>query len=178
MIKTFDINNPLIKEFEEGRKLQENRGDYFSSNYSLDNFVFNDQTAFSIGYKNNKPYLFSTIFRRPSWPQGAYRILNRTWKTNRQTNISKAIDSIFLDMVDSQLDWLTKKSDFEVAIISREHNSINTLTNVRDLLNMRGHAFCLHSSRIWVCNGLANNCFQDILYTGKSEIISTWKLRD
>lgn len=178
MIKTFCMNDPLIKEFETGRQIQELRDDYFSTNYTLDNFKFEDQTAFSIGYKNNKPYLFSTIFRRPWWPLGVYRILNRTWKISRQDNLSKAIDPIFLDMVDSQLAWLRDNSNFEVAIISREHNSRNTLINVRDLLNIRGHKFSLHDSRIWVCKGPSDNCFQDILYTGKGEIVSTWKLKD
>ena len=42
----------------------------------------------SLLYKNNNPFLFSTIFRRQQWPTGAYRILNRTWKVDRQSHVS------------------------------------------------------------------------------------------
>ena len=105
-IDTFEISDPLISTFEEFRKQQESRNDKLSHNYSCSNFNFLEQEAFSIGYKNNNPFLFSTIFRRQQWPTGAYRILNRTWKVDRQSHVSTGIDQIFLDMVSRQISWL------------------------------------------------------------------------
>lgn len=179
MIKTFNINDPLLLVFEEYRKQQEFRNDKLSCNYSPANFKFVEQEAFSIGYRNNAPLLFSTIFRRPQWPVGAYRILNRTWKIDRQTHISTKIDEIFLEMAEQQLEWLIcNKQDFKIAIISREHNSRNTLSNVAASLNMRGNKFNLFEHRVEMCNGPAEHCLQDILYTGDVRILEQWNLKD
>jgi hypothetical protein len=179
MIHTFKLDDPLISTFESFRKEQEFRNDKLSHNYSALNFNFLEQEAFSIGYKNNIPFLFSTIFRRTSWPEGAYRILNRTWKADRQFHVSKSIDQIFLDMIDHQHNWLKEnKTDFKIAFISREHNSRNTLTNLAESLNTHGNEFYLYENRVWMCNGPQENCFQDILYTGDVNILKQWKLKD
>lgn len=179
MIQTFKIDDPLISTFEEYRKQQEFRNDKLSQNYSLLNFKFEDQEAFSIGYKNSNPELFSTIFRRQMWPSGAYRILNRTWKVDRQTHISTSIDKIFLDMIEQQISWLKEnKQDFKIAFISREHNSRNTLRNVARSLNMHGDKFHVYENRVWMCKGPEENCFQDILYTGDVKVLEQWKLSD
>jgi len=78
MIRIFSATDELISVFDQYRKQQELSGDKLSSNFKLENFRYADQEVFTIGYKDNNPYLFSTIFRRPWWPHGAYRILNRT----------------------------------------------------------------------------------------------------
>ncbi len=179
MIKTFNIDDPLISIFENFRKEQESRNDPLSYNYSRLNFNFSEQEAFSIGYKNNNPFLFSTIFRRAQWPLGAYRILNRTWKVERQTHLSKSVDQLFLDMIQCQISWLKEnREDFKIAIITREHNSRNTLTSLAQSLNIGNDKFQLYNKRVWVCNGPEKNCFQDILYTGDSKVLETWKLGD
>ena len=178
-IDTFEISDPLISTFEEFRKQQESRNDKLSHNYSCSNFNFLEQEAFSIGYKNNNPFLFSTIFRRQQWPTGAYRILNRTWKVDRHSHVSTGIDQIFLDMVSRQISWLREnKKDFKIAFISREHNSRNTLHNVAKSLNMHNNVFHVFENRVWVCNGPHENCLQDILYTGDVRVLEQWKLND
>lgn len=113
------------------------------------------------------------------WPVGAYRILNRTWKVDRQSHISKSIDQIFVDMVCDQISWIKEnKKDFKIAFISREHNSRNTLHNVAQSLNMRSDEFHLYENRVWMCKGPHVNCFQDILYTGDVKVLDQWKLSD
>lgn len=179
MIQTFKIDDPLISIFEEHRKQQEFRNDKLSQNYSLLNFNFEEQEAFSIGYKNSNPLLFSTIFRRDMWPVGAYRILNRTWKVDRQSHISTSIDQIFLDMIAAQLNWLKEnKQDFKIAFISREHNSRNTLHNLAQSLNNSSNKFHVYENRVWMCKGSHEQCFQDVLYNGDVKVIEQWKLSD
>lgn len=178
MIKTFDITDSLIELFDQERIKQSLRDDKLSSNYSKENFVFAEQESFSIGYKDQTPYLFSTIFRRDWWPAGAYRIMNRTWKTERQDNVSKKIDPMFLEMMESQVEWLRNNRDFKLAIITREHDARNTLLQVKSELNTRGNNFDLFENRVWVCNGAPEHCFQDILYTGDSSILTAWTLND
>ena len=100
-----------------------------SPNYSCSNFNFLEQEAFSIGYKNNNPFLFSTIFRRPQWPIGAYRILNRTWKVNRQSHVSKSIDQIFNDPKYEKLPWFFSKQKWDV---KNSNIVVNTFNNELD----------------------------------------------
>jgi hypothetical protein len=174
MIKTFTITDPLIDIFEQERILQFQRNDKLSQNYSKENFVFAEQESFSIGYKDQNPYLFSTIFRRDWWPVGVYRIMNRTWKTERQETASRHIDPLFLEMMESQVEWLHNNRDFRLAIITREHDARNTLLQVMSELNTRGNNFNLFENRVWVCRGDPEHCFQDVLYTGDSDILKEW----
>jgi hypothetical protein len=176
MIKLFFQDDPLLLVFDEFRSQQEMVGDRLSSNFKLENFCYADQEVFTIGYKDNNPYLFSTIFRRPWWPRGAYRILNRTWKVSRQQHVSKEIDPIFLEMIEAQVAWLNNHKDLNIAFISREHDSRNTLINVKEHLNSRGNNFNLFEDRVWVCDGNPKHCFQDILYTGNPATLLSWKL--
>jgi hypothetical protein len=180
MIKIFFQDDPLIKVFDHYRDLQENAGDKLSENYQLKNFSYKEQEVFTIGYKDNDPHIFSTIFRRPWWPPGAYRILNRMWKVSRQEHIAKTVDLTFIEMVEKQIDWLKENKDFTVAFMSREHDSKNTLENFAQHLNKLSdnYQFNVFENRVWVCEGSAEHCFQDILYTGDKRVLDSWKLKD
>ncbi len=177
MIKTFlSSDTSLLQEFDLAREeLIREFPDKLVSNYTLENFNYNEQTAFSIGYKNNSPFLFSTIFRRQWWPEGAYRILNRTWKLERQDHISRGIDPIFRYMVEDQIDWLKSNTNYKAAFISREKNSRNTLFNVMDELNIGKYKFDFYDDRVWVCEGSEEYCLQNILYTGDMKVFLKWK---
>jgi len=176
MIVTFDhTDTDLLSLFDVSRKkLIGMYSGKIIENYKVENFNYQDQTAFSIGYKNNKPYLFSTIFRRTRWPKDCYRILNRTWKLNRQDHISKEIDPLFKEMVESQIHWLNKNLNPKTIFISREHNSRNTLINVRNYLNTGELKFILLEELICVSQGDPKVACQDILFTGKSEVFKEW----
>ena len=181
MIITFQHDNKeLLKVFDNSRInfIKKNNNDKLIENYSKW-FNYQEQLAFSIGYKNNCPYLFSTIFRRDWWPEGCYRILNRTWKQEKQFHISKAIDPLFLEMVQDQLKWLIENKNFKTGIISREHNSRNTLLNVKNYLNTYEYKFNLLDTRVKMCDGPDCHCLQDILYTGNNGVFKKWnKLKD
>ena len=176
MIITFDHNNSsLLEEFDDNRKkLIDLYSEKLINNYKVENFNYLEQTAFSIGYKDKKPYLFSTIFRRDWWPIGCYRILNRTWKLSRQHHISKEIDPLFKEMVENQTTWLYKNLDPTAVFISREHNSRNTLINVRDYLNTGEYKFTLLEERIQVSQGNPVLACQDILFTGNVKVFKSW----
>lgn len=165
----------MMAEFDKARKkLLELDNDKLIENYLQQNFNYADQTAFSIGYKNSEPYLFSTIFRRDWWPDDCYRILNRTWKLNRQDHVSKKIDVVFREMVESQIKWLNKNTNVVTTFISREHNSRNTLINVRNNLNMGEFEFTLLKERIRVSEGPEEQACQDILYAGSDKVFKKW----
>jgi hypothetical protein len=83
---------------------------------------------------------------------------------------------MFLEMIEAQVAWLNNHKDFNIAFISREHDSRNTLINVKEHLNSRGNNFNLFEDRVWVCDGNPKNCFQDILYTGNPATLLSWKL--
>lgn len=176
MIVTFDhTDTELLSVFDTSRKkLISMYSGKIIENYKIENFNYQEQLAFSIGYKDNTPYLFSTIFRRNRWPKGCYRILNRTWKLNRQNHISKEIDPLFKDMVESQMHWLNKNLNPTTVFISREHNSRNTLINVRDYLNTGEFKFTLLEGLIRVSNGDPSVACQDILFAGDSEVFKEW----
>lgn len=176
MIVTFDHTNvELLSIFDTSRqKLISMYSGKIIENYKIENFNYQEQLAFSIGYKDNSPYLFSTIFRRNRWPKGCYRILNRTWKLNRQNHISKEIDPLFKEMVESQMHWLNKNLNPTTVFISREHNSRNTLINVRDYLNTGEFTFTLLEDLIRVSEGDPKVACQDILFAGDSEVFKEW----
>lgn len=176
MIVTFNhTDTELLSVFETSRKkLISMYSGKLIENYKVENFNYQEQTAFSIGYKNNKPYLFSTVFRRNLWPEGCYRILNRTWKLNRQNHISKEIDPLFKEMVESQIHWLNKNLNPTTVFISREHNSRNTLINVQDYLNTGEFEFILLEELIRVSKGDPKVACQNILFAGKSEVFKEW----
>jgi hypothetical protein len=102
------------------------------------------------------------------------------WKVSRQEHIAKTVDLIFLEMVEKQIDWLKENKDFTVAFMSREHDSKNTLENFAQHLNKLSdnYQFDVFENRVWVCEGPAEQCFQDILYTGDKRVLESWKLKD
>lgn len=153
-----------------------------SNNYQIHNMSIDDQLVFSIGYQYDvdDPFGLSSVYRRDSWPLGVYRILNRTWKPLGELDdgVTLKLDQIWIDMIDDQIRWLRcNVPDYKAAIISREHDSRKFLQHLIKKLDASStNKFTLCDSRIWLCENKnnPNGCYQDVLYTGESEVIETW----
>lgn len=153
-----------------------------TENYSLQNMKLDSQLAFSIAYRKviDEPFGLSSVYRNDSWPTGVYRILNRTWKPMGEYHdyVTMKLDLMWTDMMKDQIEWLkSNRSDYRAAVITREHNSRNSLKNLIKQIDRSGigYSFKLVDDRIWVCNNRSNeSCYQDVIYTGDSEVISSW----
>lgn len=153
-----------------------------SANYAHKNMDIDSQIAFSIGYRNDidSPFALSSIYRRNTWPEGAYRILNRSWKPlgEEDTSVTLRLDALWTDMIDSQIEWLqNNRPDYTASIISREHNARNSLTNLIKRIHAVSHnRFTLCDERVWLCENRNNpeSCYQDFIYTGNDEVIAKW----
>lgn len=171
----FDQSSPSIDEFDLFRLAVANSNHKFSKNYNLNNFVYDDQEIFSIGYKDDIPHLFSTVYRNAWWPPGAYRILNRLWKNGEDQYFNATIDEIYIEMISAQLNWLiTNRSDFQVAVISRNGIEYKMLSALADKLSLVNLDFKIYKDRVWVCNGTIDDCLQTVLYYGNEEILELW----
>ncbi len=146
-----------------------------ASNYRIENMDINSQLAFSIAYNEmvDSPTILSSIYRRSTWPVGMYRILNRTWKPLGEEDIlpTRKVNALWAEMIDSQIHWLkTNVSEYTTAIISREHNSRNTLIHLmEDVHETSINRFELLDERVWLCENKSNpeSCYQDVIYTGE-----------
>ena len=171
----FDHSDAPMEEFDLHRLLVTNGGHRLSRNYSSKQFVYKEQEVFSIGYKNDVPHLFSTVYRRDWWPIGTYRILNRLWKTSVDNFTNKDIDDIYIDMISAQLSWLkTNRQDFQTAVISRNGSENKMLSMLAIKLNNANLDFKIYKDRVWVCKGTADACLQTILYHGNEEPLHLW----
>lgn len=171
----FDHNDARIQEFDLHRLSVANSGHRFSSNYSSKDFVYKEQLVFSIGYKNDVPHLFSTVYRRSWWPVGTYRILNRLWKNSLDNAINKDIDDIYIDMISAQLSWLKiNQQDFQTAVISRNGIENKMLSMLAGKLNNADLDFKIYKNRVWMCKGEAKDCLQTVLYYGNEETLRLW----
>lgn len=171
----FDQSAPQITEFDTHRLIVENSNHKLSKNYRAQDFVYAEQEIFSIGYKNNIPYLFSSIYRRPWWPLGTYRILNRLWKNGEDKFTNKDIDDIYIDMISAQLTWLNdNRTDFQTAIISRNGDENKMLSMLATKLNTSNLDFKIYKDKVWTCKGSADDCLQTVLYYGNEEALALW----
>lgn len=75
-LNDFELTRSKILESDDAKKI----------NYSEKNFILDEQEEISIVYYDNELVAFSTIFKGPNkgdfrYPQGTYRVLNRSWKS-------------------------------------------------------------------------------------------------
>lgn len=177
-IEIFSVDNHALLELYKEHCLKiadSNR--YLRDNYKLENLEIDKQEVFTIGFKNNEPFLFSSIYRRSYWPVGCYRILNRLWKVDSDSAVNTNIDKLYTIMIAHQLTWLKEnKKDFKTAIITRNRNSKHTLELLSKHVNEIGLDFNVYNKKIRVCKGDDYNCLQDVLFYGNKELLDSWKI--
>jgi hypothetical protein len=174
MIYGFSRDDRMFGLFNAARLREAEQTHELSANYSDKNYFLDNQVRFFIGYKQDTPALFSSIFRLDWWPTGAYRILNRLWKPNKDLFVAKNIDPLFFEMVKEQVNWLSTKDDFKVAFISRQGNSVSYLNYFSKQNRIYGNNVSLFSNPIRTCKGPDCDCLQNVVYIGDSTILERW----
>lgn len=174
MIHGFNRDDNLFQLFEEYRTLEAGQPHSLAINYSNQNYFLNNQVRFFIGFRDNKPVLFSSIFRLDWWPVGAYRILNRLWKPNKDEQITKDINPLFFEMVKEQVNWLSLQEDFKVAVVSRQGTSKRYLEYFAEQNRLRGVDMRVFNLPIKTCQGPDCDCLQNIVYIGDRAVLEGW----
>jgi len=174
MIHGFNRDNNLFQLFEEYRGREASQSHILAVNYSNQNYFLDNQVRFFIGFRDNKPVLFSSIFRLDWWPVGAYRILNRLWKPEKDDFVTKDINPLFFEMVEEQVNWLSLQQDFKVAVVSRQGNSKKYLEYFAEQNRLRGVDMRVFNSTIKTCKGPDCDCLQHVAYVGDAEILKRW----
>ena len=108
--------------FDSLREIQYNdRSHRLWNNYSKNSFEYAGIVANTIYFDDNGvPELCSTISSRECWPDTAYRILNRAWKSNNKKTFLREISDCMGQSVHSQIDWLRQNTDCKLYFISRQ----------------------------------------------------------
>lgn len=171
-------NKELDEIFDHYRILQfEDKNHKLAKNYSADFYKFS--VAFTIAFNDeDEPEICSSIAKRDCWPNGAYRILNRLWKTKNHRIIhSKFISQAMAENAISQIAWLKENTKCSLYFISRESPHwmkwVSTKFSEQYYIN-----FTIADNKYLTCpNECDDSCWQRIIYIGDSSLLDTWKSR-
>lgn len=143
--------------------------------YNYDHNHLNEVSAKSI-YWNTKgePEILCSILARPCWPKNVYRILNRLWKVNLNSNSPFSIQEGFGKLVLNQLEWC-KNNNAEAVFMSRQTNHwqswaskhIQEQTNIKFLSPREKFLTCTNDNDL--------TCWQKILFYGNENILNNWR---
>lgn len=167
-------NRHLDTTFELLRSMYVNLNDHdLVSNYNKEHFE--QCIALTIAYDgNDHPQFCGSILARDCWPQGAYRIMNRFWKVNREKDGIKHIHPLSALLVNSQLDWLQNNTDHKLAFISREGLTWRKFA-LRDFSVRYDLHFDTVEKKFLTCgNSDCDSCWQHIIYRGDHNLLNTW----
>lgn len=167
----------LDQLFNDLREQQyQNRQDALWANYSAE--AFRDCVALSI-YLNDRgePELCSSISVRPCWPEGVYRILNRTWKCQNRRRMMPEISQAMGQTALKHIQWLQENTRCRLYFISRETDNWMSWTQ-KNFKRQFGIEFDSADSKYLTCaNENADTCWQHILYRGDTRLLDQWKKR-
>lgn len=146
--------------------------------YNYDSSFVNYCVALSICFEENLPVLCSSIAYRDCWPKEAYRILNRLWKIDsfRKPGATKRMSISFKYIADSQIDWLSKNTNYRLFFISRQTD--NWERWVSRQFKQYNINFKQTDYKYLTCpNESDDTCWQNIIYNGDEKILEQWKRR-
>jgi hypothetical protein len=168
-------NAQLDEEFENLRQIQFNNTEHrLWKNYSRRAFKF--ATALTIHWNDlGEPEMCSSIASRNCWPVGAYRILNRLWKSSNKINYPRIMSPSFAETAKSQIAWLKENTDCKLVFISRQTDNWENwvIKNFRDVYGMD---FNTDNYKYLTCFSECNpTCWQKIIYNGDVTLLESWK---
>jgi hypothetical protein len=168
----------LDQLFDFYREQQYNDLDHrLRENYTKDFYKF--CIAFTIAFNDdNQPEICSSIASRDCWPAGAFRIMNRLWKTkNYRINHSKFISQAMVDNANSQIEWLATNTDCKLYFISRQTSNWMRWTASK-FSSQYGLDFKIAPNKYLTCpNECDATCWQSIIYSGDDNLLLEWKSR-
>lgn len=169
---TFSPTEPLALLFEEGRRIEMELDHHLRDNYRPGNFELGEQEQLTIYFENGSPSMYSSIYRRDWWPEGCYRILNRTWKYPRTTEFNKKIYAGIYASTISQLEWCLKQPTFRSAVMTVAVNK-RLLRGIAEGIAPMGYNFT-HGHKLWMCKGTSEQCYQHAIIYGDSLVEQEW----
>ena len=160
--------------FEQLRVVQyQNTAHPLWNNYSADHF-YKECTALTIVFNNGAPEFCGSILKWTCWPAGVYRIVNRFWKINPLPGALPEATASSGPFIRSQLEWVYKHTDCQLAFISRESKHWQRWA-VKQLTNF-GLDFAYNHNRYLTCvNEDDTTCWQTIVYHGNEDLLKHWK---
>ncbi len=169
--KTWVSNKSLQNKFNTAREMIANSEHPHAENYSTW-FDTSEIIAYSMSYDKDDIYLCSTIGRKPYWPTGVYRVINRVFKPVPKNIVTKNIEHFWADMIVQQLEFCQTLEDFECAIVTRKQGYTRTLKQLAASMEERDVEFKLYKHPVWVCDDCHNpDCKQNLIYFGNSKIL-------
>ena len=173
MIHLFNYKDPRAIIFDKFRSIEEHADHPLASNYTQAQFRLHEQSQLCYYQDGDKdPTLFSTIYRRSWWPEGAYRVLNRTWQYPRVEKMERDFHDHHYEMLFSQIKWCEAQPNFKIAFISRQKNHRMFEFGMK-LLRKRGVVF-EQGPKVWVCQGKEEDCHQQVLCYGNLSVFNDW----
>lgn len=146
------------------------------NNYSREAFA--EVSALSITFENDEPSMFGSILQRSCWPDKAYRICNRTWKSKEQRLVTGSMHGpspVFSEMITAHVDYVKLNFNWDLLFISRQTDNWQRVakTTFKRRLNLE---FEYDNYKYLTCeNECDDTCWQNILYMGDDSVLSTWK---
>jgi hypothetical protein len=167
----------LDKLFDELRQEQHSDTSHpLYQNYTKE--AFHQCAALTITFDNDVPICCSGILHRSCWPNNAYRILNRFWKTKKERFVSLNTHNRMLRIADSiknQLEYAEKHLGAELVFISRHQD--NWQKFMLDVIkNNTGYHWHLDLENLYQsCDDAQDEtCWQKIIYYGDSNLLTHW----
>jgi hypothetical protein len=126
---------------------------------------------------DGQPKIVCSILARSCWPANTYRILNRLWKPEINSDDAFSIDKGFALLIQDQFDWCTLK-DARAVFMSRQTPGRWQEWAAGILSNMTGISFHLPTEQFLTCsNEDDDSCWQRIIFTGDVDLLNNWKNR-
>jgi hypothetical protein len=145
-------------------------------NYSKDSFQ--DCSALSITFDNDKPICCGSILRKPFWPKDTYRILNRFWKVADErfellNNSNKMLR--ISDFVKTQLEYSRDFLNSKLIFISRQEENWQHFF-IDTIKNNTGYVWQADVKHYYQTCLTPNDdsCWQKIIFYGDSSLLESW----
>jgi hypothetical protein len=168
MINTYTWvqDNALQMKFDLARETIASSNHPLADNYKH-NFNSSEIVAYSMSISLNEVYLCSSVARKPYWPAGVYRVLNRVFKPVPKNVFTKSIEDFWVDQIIQQLNFCKTLPDFKTAIVSRKLGYKRTLGQLQGYLALQNITSTVWVDPVWVCDDYHNpECQQNILAIG------------
>lgn len=173
---TAGSNKSLDTLFNQLREEQyQDKSHRYWKNYGTDSMSF--AVALTICFDDlGNPELCSSIAKRDCWPEGAYRIMNRTWKHSNRIAYPRKMSPSFGFTARSQQEWLEKNTDYQLMFISRQTNNWQQFTIDSYRQPPYDIIFKKDNYKYLTCpNECDATCWQSIIYQGNDSLLLDWK---
>jgi hypothetical protein len=166
-------NPQLDSKFDILREQQFASADKLRENYSREHFSTCEVLSMVEDDCGNV-LSCSSILKRPIWPEGVYRILNRLWKPMERVDFTSKVSAANLLLIRSQIQWLKVNRDAKLYFVSRE--KLNWTKWAVKIFSQQNLHFNTDSRKFLTCEDVnCQACWQTIIYNGDASLLELWK---